>query len=439
MKGKTIFKWPLIDEVKDRITESSKMRKVSGTTVAMASTMPQIVEIEHCALMGPRNQWVMMVLCRTSNGARDICGNALWESLLGRYLDAKVEVKHNSVTVNLPPIQNYLEIAVFGTPGENDMIRKQVAIFGPKPEKGQTWTINTILYDDTVRAFEQLRQKERERGNKLLTARSGLFVANIEDDINIELSALQPGWRIKGSEIKVIKSRDAWKIPENGTNFPRCSCEIVHVDETKESFICGITVSHGEETTKAEVVAIFKQIVGAHISDKKRKKKIQEENLITSDKLKRVLLLVAISCALSLIVAEAVLTFTLSNARPEAEETMNEKPKAEFAFCNARLGCRRFIMAKFGFAPNKMRGNYSFSKLNNLKNCSANEIGGVRANYQSRLLNQSDDSQRQGDLTDRGQAICSKETPISKREIDIPLFDERLNERRVQSDIFYKS
>ena len=53
--------------------------------------------------MGPGNQWVMEVQCRTLNGARDICGNVLWESLPGRYPDAIVEVKHNSVTVTLPP------------------------------------------------------------------------------------------------------------------------------------------------------------------------------------------------------------------------------------------------------------------------------------------------------------------------------------------------
>jgi len=56
-------------------------------------------------------------------------------------------------------------------------------------------------------------------------------------------------------------------MSENGTEFPRCICEIVHVDETKESFICGITVSHGEETTKAEVVAIFKQVRPDELTD----------------------------------------------------------------------------------------------------------------------------------------------------------------------------
>lgn len=59
---------------------------------------------------------------------------------------------------------------------------------------------------------------------------------------------------------KVIQSSDPWKMPENGTEFPCCSCEIVHVDETKELFIRGITVSQRDEATKAEVVAMFKQV-----------------------------------------------------------------------------------------------------------------------------------------------------------------------------------
>lgn len=130
------------------------MRKVIGIAVVMASRISQIVEIEHCALMGPENQWVMEVQCRTLTGARDIGGKVLWESLPERYPDAKVEVKHNSATVTFPPIQEYLEVAVFGTPGENDMIRKQIAIFGSKPEKGLNWTTNIILYDDTEQAFE---------------------------------------------------------------------------------------------------------------------------------------------------------------------------------------------------------------------------------------------------------------------------------------------
>jgi len=49
-------------------------------------------------------------------------------------------------------------------------------------------------------------------------------------------------------------------MPENGTEFPCCICDIKHVDETKELFICGITVSQREEATKAEVVAMFKQV-----------------------------------------------------------------------------------------------------------------------------------------------------------------------------------
>lgn len=131
------------------------MRKISGSVVVAASSMSQIVEIEHCALTGPGTQWYVVVLCHASNGARDICSNLLWgESLTGRYPDAKVEMKHNAVTVTLPPIEEDLEVAAFGTPGKNDVIRKQIAVFGPKPEKGKSWTINIFLYDDTLVAFQ---------------------------------------------------------------------------------------------------------------------------------------------------------------------------------------------------------------------------------------------------------------------------------------------
>lgn len=130
------------------------MRKISGSVVVAASSMSQSVEIEHCALTGPGTQWVVDLLCHASNGARDICSNLLWESLTGRYPGAKVEVKHNAVAVTLPPIEEDLEVAAFGTPGKNDMIRKQIAIFGPKPEKGKNWVINIFLYDDTLVAFQ---------------------------------------------------------------------------------------------------------------------------------------------------------------------------------------------------------------------------------------------------------------------------------------------
>ena len=46
-------------------------------------------------------------------------------------------------------------------------------------------------------------QGEDERGNKLLTPLAGIFVSESNEDIKIELSKLEPGWKIKGSNVKV--------------------------------------------------------------------------------------------------------------------------------------------------------------------------------------------------------------------------------------------
>ena len=46
-------------------------------------------------------------------------------------------------------------------------------------------------------------QDEDERGNKLLTPLAGMFVSKSNKDIKIELSKLEPGWKIKGSNVKV--------------------------------------------------------------------------------------------------------------------------------------------------------------------------------------------------------------------------------------------
>ena len=46
-------------------------------------------------------------------------------------------------------------------------------------------------------------QDEDERGNRLLTPLAGIFVSNSNQDITIELSKLEPGWKIKGSNVKV--------------------------------------------------------------------------------------------------------------------------------------------------------------------------------------------------------------------------------------------
>lgn len=126
---------------------------ISGSIVGVASEMPQTVELGHWALMGPGNQWVLDVKCRPPNSRSN--GILSWESLSKVCPDAKVEVKHNGVTVTLPPLQEELEIAAFGTPGENDMKRMQLAVFGRKPRnRKEDWFVNVVLCDDTVTAFQ---------------------------------------------------------------------------------------------------------------------------------------------------------------------------------------------------------------------------------------------------------------------------------------------
>ena len=56
---------------------------------------------------------------------------------------------------------------------------------------------------------------------------------------------------------QTIKSKDAWNSPENSKDFPCCFFEISHVDKTKQSFFCGITTSHDEDTASAEIVSYF--------------------------------------------------------------------------------------------------------------------------------------------------------------------------------------
>lgn len=57
-----------------------------------------------------------------------------------------------------------------------------------------------------------------------------------------------------------MKCTDAWNSPENATDFQACRFEISHVDETKRSFFCVITASHGTDITKAEIMEVFKQV-----------------------------------------------------------------------------------------------------------------------------------------------------------------------------------
>jgi len=209
------------------------------------------VSMEHCALMEAPSQWVLDVKCRQGGGD--------WRSLGEDSPKARVKINRCDIIVTLPSLQEELEIAAFGKPGDKDMKRMQMAIFGSQPVKGRNWTISVHLFDDTVMAFENVYKKEKKKGNKLVAPRAGLFLSSNGDDVRIELGDLDPGWKIKGSNVKTMKCTDAWNSPENATDFQACRFEISHVDETKRSFFCVITASHGTDITKAEIMEVFKQ------------------------------------------------------------------------------------------------------------------------------------------------------------------------------------
>ena len=46
-------------------------------------------------------------------------------------------------------------------------------------------------------------QDEDEKGNILLTPPAWIFVSKSNEDITIELSKLEPGWKIRRSNLKV--------------------------------------------------------------------------------------------------------------------------------------------------------------------------------------------------------------------------------------------
>ena len=50
---------------------------------------------------------------------------------------------------------------------------------------------------------QKMFQDEDVNGNKLLTPLAGIFVSKSNEDIKIELSKLEPGWKIRGSNVKV--------------------------------------------------------------------------------------------------------------------------------------------------------------------------------------------------------------------------------------------
>ena len=142
-----------IEQTGIQIIEESEVR-VSGSIVCVASWMPQTVELGHCALMRQRHQWIVDIKCRPPNSLTTL-PSEMWMNLSEVYPDAKVEVEHNSVIVTLPPLQEDLEIAAFGSLGEKDMKRMQMAVFGRRPtNRREDWFINVVLYDDTVEAFQ---------------------------------------------------------------------------------------------------------------------------------------------------------------------------------------------------------------------------------------------------------------------------------------------
>lgn len=140
--------------------EVSEMVKISRIVEMMASATSQTIEIGHCALMGSAmNQWALEVKCCPLNHH----GNLQWQNLIEYCPGAKVEVKPNDVMVTLPPLKEALLVAVFGEPGENDMKRMQMAIFGRKPTKGKDWRIYIELYDDTITTSQVTCCKIHER------------------------------------------------------------------------------------------------------------------------------------------------------------------------------------------------------------------------------------------------------------------------------------
>lgn len=231
----------------------SSCYKISGNKTASSST----VLIEHCCLMTSGNRWDIVVKCRPLPSC---CNHlpSMWRDVAEVYPDAKVEQKHNDIEVTLPSLSENVEVAAFGTPGEDDQIRMQMAVFGKRPPHGSDWRIRIYLLHDTVTAFKQVCKKEKEMGNRLLTALAGLFVSNSNEDVRIEFTALESGWKIKEGKVKTIKSKDAWNSPEN-SNFPRRDFVISHVDKTKQQFFCEITASHGNDSASKELVALFEQ------------------------------------------------------------------------------------------------------------------------------------------------------------------------------------
>lgn len=125
----------------------SGMVLISGKYKQTACALSKEVEVEHCAFTEPAtSNWFLDVKCRS--------GGSDWKSFGETNPGAKVEMKTNDISITLPPLQEDTEIAVFGKPGENDLKRMQMYVFGAKPVQGRKWIISVYICDDTDMAFE---------------------------------------------------------------------------------------------------------------------------------------------------------------------------------------------------------------------------------------------------------------------------------------------
>ena len=116
---------------------------VSSKYTVSPSSMPQKLLIEHCALMDPWNHWLLEVKYKS--------GLATWKSL---DRDVDTDIGAVGILVTFPPLKEKLEIAAFGNPGEKDIKRKHIGIFGTDPVKGSKWIVYIYVFDETTVAFQ---------------------------------------------------------------------------------------------------------------------------------------------------------------------------------------------------------------------------------------------------------------------------------------------
>ena len=126
---------------------TSEMVLISGKYKQAAGIVSKEVVVEHCAFTeSPTSNWLVDVKCRS--------GGSDWKSLSKADPKAEVQMKTNDISIALPPLQEDTEIAVFGKPGEHDLKRMQMYVFGAKPVQGRNWMIYVYICDDTDMAFE---------------------------------------------------------------------------------------------------------------------------------------------------------------------------------------------------------------------------------------------------------------------------------------------